>query len=323
MSYYLLGIRKENAKNSKFFKGYAFIHGGGKDDVNFKKLYWFDVDCDAIANFKIFAEFYKFAMEMFKKQDPEAKFMLFNPSPLVYFKTFQDVVCHNSPDLVRFLCHKYSCREFFKNDVDTLPQTKLLKYYIDYKHLKPMFDGKFERFVAQAPFGLNGQRTIIVTKENSVRAKYHLKPRVYYSVTGYIENSISVKNTFVMSEKNYMILEGYQQINKPVFRIENKGYDFESYQKLSDTAKQNIFEATTKIVQKLKRYGYLGVGEVEFVLDGDKPLFVEINPRFPNATSALNKKLTEKGFPCLFELNLLSFEEQEKFDEICEKFKTI
>ena len=48
---------------------------------------------------------------------------------------------------------------------------------------------------------------------------------------------------------------------------------------------------------------------------------MEINPRFQVSSEYLDKLLTDKGFPSIFELNYLAFYDETKFINLCNKIK--
>ena len=154
-------------------------------------------------------------------------------------------------------------------------------------------------------------------KEKNIIEK--LEKNTIYSISGYVENSSTVNNTFIISENDILIFEGSYQIIKINKELCYDGWDFVKYSKMDHELKNKIFNQTMTIAKKLQSLGYLGICGVDYLIDSNNVYFMEINPRFQASSKELDKKLVEKNLPSIFELNYMSFYSPEKFKKYCIK----
>ena len=68
-----------------------------------------------------------------------------------------------------------------------------------------------------------------------------------------------------------------------------------------------MIESCSKICEKLKELGYLGVLGIDFICFDNELYFIEINPRFQGSTRQLDAMLKESGLPSIFEYNYTAF----------------
>ena len=317
MGFYYLGLTKKIVQNNDFFKKAIVLEGGTKNDISYKIIHKEKIDYNNndIENVKKICKFYDRAIDEIRIKDCDSKFMMYNQFTIEYMKNAKYVQCVNDISLIKKLNNKIRCREILE-DIVTLLDYKYLKLNdIDFKRINNSFDCKYKKYVVQQPIGFAGVGTYVLDNSDSI-LKY-LNSDSLYSVSGFIENAISLNNTFMISDNYIYIFCGSYQKIKIGEELNYDGWDFSSYEKLSKAVKNMIYNQTLKIAQILQSLGYRGIGGVDYLLKDKDLYFMEINPRFQASSEALDKKLVNKGFPSIFELNYWSFYEEEKFISIC------
>ena len=73
-------------------------------------------------------------------------------------------------------------------------------------------------------------------------------------------------------------------------------------------SKEKVIKYTQTLAEHLNVAGYKGVCGVDYIIDGNDVLFLEINPRFQSSSSILNLALRENNLPTLQEMSLNCFQ---------------
>ncbi len=319
MNIYYLGLKKKLVKNNNYFKKLVVLEGGDENDICYESIYKQKLDYNDLNNFKAISKFYDKIINKIKKEDKDCYFMLYNQASIEFMKNTNRILCANDINLVKTLNNKPKCREFLSNETKCLQY----KYYkakdISFEKMKEVFGDKFNKFVVQQPSGFAGYGTHLLDSSNDVLK--NLNKKITYSVSGYVENSVSLNNTFMISDNYIHIFEGSYQNIKVGKELNYDGWDFDTYKSLDNKVKKLINNTTINIAKKLQRAGYRGICGVDYILKDDNLYFMELNPRFQASSEYLNKVLIEKGLPSLFELNYMAFYKEADFKKITIKAK--
>lgn len=305
MELYYLGLKKKIVQNNNYFKKLIILEGGNDDDICYENIYKKKLDYNDLKNFKTISEFYDEIINKIEKKDKDCRFMLYNQASVEFMKNTDRILCVNDIDLVKTLNNKPKCRDFLENEITCLQYKYLKSKDISYEKMRMMFGDSYNKFVVQQPSGFAGYGTYLLDNSNSILKK--LNNEVIYSVSGYVENAISLNNTFMISDDFIHIFEGSYQNIKVNKELNYDGWDFDSYKMLSKNLQDLIRNNTMKIAKKLQQSGYRGICGVDYILKGNNLYFMEINPRFQASSEYLDKSLIKKGLPSLFELNYMAF----------------
>jgi predicted ATP-grasp superfamily ATP-dependent carboligase len=139
-------------------------------------------------------------------------------------------------------------------------------------------------------------------------------------VTKYCKNNIPV-NIHVLISKNDIVLlpPSIQNIELSHNRLIYKGCDFITYKEMVNNNIDLKLKNYALIVGKLmQEKGYRGVLGIDSIIYDNDVYFMEINPRFQNSSTVLNKALQENNLPSLQELHYNCFYDKsiklKKFD---------
>jgi hypothetical protein len=321
MSFYYLGLKKKTIRNNQFFKKAIVLEGGAENDICYENIYKDKIDYNSnnIEDVKKMCQFFDMYIDEIRLKDCDSKFMMYNQFTIEYMKNSKYVQCVNDINLIKNLNNKIKCREILKNEATFLDYKYLQLKDINFKKINNFFDCQYRKYVVQQPIGFAGVGTFLLDDSNSI-LKY-LKKDVTYSVSGYVEDSISLNNTFMISDNYIHIFDGSIQNIKVGKELEYDGWDFENYNKIDKSILLKIYTQTMKISKKLQSLGYRGIGGIDYLLKDDDVYFMEINPRFQVSSEQLDKFLIDKGLPSIFELNYWAFYDEEKFIKICNSIK--
>lgn len=322
MDLYYLGLKRKTIQHNTFFKSAIVISGGLEQngDINFNNLYNYEVDYNLLSNFSVISQYYSKAIDYILSKNNNAKFMLYNQAAIEFMDSLDNVICYNDIELIKNLNDKPTCRNLLKNEIKVLEYKYLYGNQISFNKVNKMFNCEFEKYVVQQPVGFAGVGTFLITKDNSKTIVKQLNPNILYSVSGYIE-SISVNNTFIISNNHIHIFEGSQQLIVANKELSYDGWDFDGYENLNESIKANVYNETTKIAKKLQSLGYRGIGGVDYIINNDNVYFMEINPRFQASSEYLDKMLISLGFSSIFELNYFAFYNESEFIKISKKLE--
>lgn len=311
MGIYYLGLKKKLVQNDHYFKGLVLLEGGDKGDICYEDIYKKKLDYNELKNFKAISKFYDKMIVKIEKEDSDCQFMLYNQASVEFINNSDRIVCLNDINLIKTLNHKPKCREFLGNAINCLQYKYFKAKDISFEKMQKAFGDGYHKFVVQQPSGFAGYGTFLLDSSDSVLDK--LSDKITYSVSGYVENSISLNNTFIISDNYIHIFEGSYQNIKVGKELNYDGWDFDAYKTLSDKVQKLVKDNTMKIAKKLQLSGYRGICGVDYILKDENLYFMEINPRFQSSSEYLDKVLVEKSLPSLFELNYMAFYDKAGF----------
>lgn len=319
MGIYYLGLKKKLVQNSHFFNKIIVLEGGDSNDICYESIYKKKLEYNDLKNFKAISKFYERMMKRVEKEDKDCRFMLYNQASIEFIKSTGRIVCLNDLKLVKMLNDKPKCREFLSKEINSLNYKYFKAKDITFKKMKEAFGDGFNKFVVQQPSGFAGFGTFLLDESDSVINK--LDSKITYSVSGYVENSLSLNNTFLISDDYIHIFDGSFQNIKVGKELNYDGWDFDAYKSLSEKMQEKIEKSTIKIAKKLQKEGYRGIGGVDYIMKGDDLYFMEINPRFQSSSEYLDKLLVQKGLPSIFELNYMAFYNKTDLKKVLSKVK--
>ncbi len=324
MNIYYFGLKERTIKNTNFFKKSALISGEPNENViYYKDIYNKDIDYNKLENFKKISKFYIKCLKIFFKSDKQTKCMMYNQAGAKYFLRKNRLLCINNLKFIDKLNNKPLSRSLLKNEACLLDYKYIKGKDISFKSLQKQFDETCERFVVQQPVGFGGVGTYVLDKQNENKIRPQLNKNVVYSVSMYVENAISINNTFIISKNHTLIFDGSCQIINITTQLSYDGWNFSAYKKLGKKVKDNIKAQTQKITKKLQALGYRGIGGIDYIVKGTEVFFMEINPRFQASSEELDKILVQNKLPSIFELNYLSFYNEKKFIMISKEIEGI
>ncbi|MFJ9444478.1 ATP-grasp domain-containing protein [Kitasatospora sp. NPDC101235] len=169
---------------------------------------------------------------------------------------------------------------------------------LDHRELRRRFG---DRYVVQTPMGSSGRGTHLVTDEA------HLRPirRVGggpWLVSGYVEGVAVNLHVLVSADSTVRVLRPSVQLT----RVEGIGAPFGAYSGcdfaapalLPPLALARAGAVARRIGEALAALGYRGLFGADFVLDGERPLLLELNCRMQGSTWLLGElELAEHALP--------------------------
>ncbi len=322
MSFYYLGIKQSTIENNHFFKKAGVVSSQAKEDsITYKKIYGSEINYNDISQFKKISKFHDRCIKIFLKEDKNAKFMMYNQAGAMYMHKRKELVCVNNLKLIEKLNNKPISRELLKDEICLLDYKYIKGRDISFELLQKLYDRKIKTIVVQQPVGFGGVGTFKINKDNFQEIMPLLNKKLTYSVSEFIENTTPVNSTFMISDNDVFLFDCSCQIISNNNELVYAGWDFEGYKNLSQVSKNKVKAQTLKIAAKLQQLGYRGICGIDYIIKGKDVYFMEVNPRFQVSSQELDKKLIEKGFPSIFELNYLSFYNAEKFSKFARMAK--
>lgn len=306
---YWLGIRKSDLLSvDSLYNGSITLYGDGEHG-NISLFKTGITRQNHNYDLSIFAEFNKIAMLQIIKQDPEAKFMFYNP--ILAYSLEQDlrerVICLNALNILKIVNDKMLCKLWLKNDVQLLENIQMLGSEINIDKLNNIFRNKKE-YIIQNPISSGGTGTYTFNNQNCKRVISKLELTTLYTVSPYYRNAISLNIHCVIYENTFQLYPfSVQIIKEENDNLIYKGCDYINIRELSSEIHERLEHQAMNVCQKLYQNNYRGVCGIDFLLiDGDV-YFCEINPRFQASTIALNLALTEQHMMSIHEATLYSF----------------
>lgn len=321
MGFYYLGLKKNVIQYNQFFDKAIVLENGDNDDICYENIFKKKINYNNndMANVKEMCQFYDNAIDEIRLKDSDCKFMLYNQFTIEYMKNSRYVKCINDINLIKKLNNKIICREILKGEITLLDYKYLKLKDIKYKRVNNLFSGKYKKYVVQRPIGFAGVGTFLLDASDSILE--YLDNDTLYSISGYVENAISLNNTFIISNNYIHIFDGSCQNITVGKELKYDGWDFKSYTIFDKELRGKIYNQTIKIAKKLQSIGYRGIGGIDYLLKDNCIYFMEVNPRFQASSEYLDKLLIDKGLPGIFELNYLAFYDETKFIDFCNKIK--
>ena len=249
---------------------------------------------------------------------PNIQFMFYNPTRVFSLdaEIEKHTVCLNNRLLLKMLNNKSTCHDLFSDILNFAPYVNLLGKDISLENLSTIFDN--DTFIIQKPSSAGGLGTYILSLEkNHIPCYLELNNR--YLISSYVHNNISFNVHLLIQYDNFIMFPPSKQIlsisNEGTFVF--RGSDFIN---TNDINHAELKKIVLKIVNRLKKYNYLGVIGLDFIQDEKgKIYFVEFNCRFQASTFLLNMALHNYNLPSLQELNYQAF--SSKNFELNKEFK--
>ncbi|MGM0442187.1 MAG: ATP-grasp domain-containing protein [Elusimicrobiota bacterium] len=149
-----------------------------------------------------------------------------------------------------------------------------------------------EKFVVQYPVGSSGKNTHLINNRKAYRKiqKKYGSQRSPVIATGYLEGYPVNINAVVGRDNIHISLPSLQIIGQKVLNPHRFGFSGNDYSAGADlplAIKDSIIKITGKIGNFMKKYGFLGMMGIDFIVHKNRVYPVEINPRFQNSTSLL------------------------------------
>ena len=211
------------------------------------------------------------------------------------------LVCKNKNSLIEFFNDKEKTRDLFVGFVPMLDYLYIKGKDFDYNKIS---NGN-EKIVVQHPLGSGGSKTFLFTKYNYKKLTKNLLKDEKYIISKYKEDNVPYNINCVIGKENYIMFPPSMQdldINEKIEYIDSF-YDIN----ISNEVKNKFYKYTSKICDKLKDMGYLGVLGIDYIYTDDELYFIEINPRFQGSSRKLDKILVDNNYPSIFEYNYLAF----------------
>ena len=218
----------------------------------------------------------------------------------------------NSFELLRWFNNKSYTRMWLSNYVSVPPFLLLSKHDCTIEFLSKSFP-TIDKFALQLNYSSGGTGTYILEKETASKTYNLLSDTIPYLVSPYIERSFSACCHLLITENNYVLFPiGMQYLKEAVL------YRGTTYILPDDLRKEmpHIIDFIDKIAILLSRCGYRGICGFDFLVTNKDIYMLEINPRYMGSTFVINYALNKNGFPTIFELNQMAFENNKKLIQL-------
>lgn len=266
---------------------------------------------------EIFKEFYQKSILQVLHENPDAKFMFYNPI-LAYSlegDLREKVICLNKLDVLKVINDKMLCKLWLRNTVQLIENIQMFGNELSLSNLNNLLDDKKE-YVVQLPSSSGGTGTYILNSQNQDEVMSKISPFQLYTVSPYYGNAISLNIHCVIFENTFRLYP----ISVQIIKEENnnliyKGCDFIAAHTLDSDVKKQLRLQTEKICRKLCQCNYRGVCGIDFILVDGQVFFCEINPRFQASTIALNLALSENHLVSVNEATINAFSDCQPLNE--------
>ncbi len=305
---YWIGMRKSEIEYDNGFFNDSIVVTGKKDDNTIKSLSYIikrNLDFNIPKNDEEIIKYQKKCINSILSKDCNAEFMFYNQiMALRNFYGLTNKICVNKKDLIGELEDKIYTREYYKKIVPSLSHLILKGSDIIIQNLQKQFENA-NVFVVQAKTGSGGSGTLVYSSDiqNNLISKDD-----EYLVTKYYKESISI-NVHLMISKNevYVFPGSIQLIENQYNHLAYKGCDFIGFKRIKSGLQEKVKKYSKTIGEDLQKRGYLGVCGIDFLICNDEVYLMEINSRFQNSSTVLNKALIDNNLSSLQEMNYMCF----------------
>lgn len=259
---------------------------------------------------KEIGEFYYEQLNKVLKDNPNVRFMFYNPFIAYYYgeKIISKTICLNSFETLKTLKNKIYMRNLFEqlNIGRILPHIELIGSKILYQYVCNMFNNDYKEFVVQAENSDGGNSTFLYNEINCNNQNFD-KNQIY-SISPYIRNSISINtNIIVYDEEICMFPPSIQIIVNKNNCLLYKGADYIAYKKISNKINEKLTYFNKQVSDYLQEIGFRGICGIDCIYDGNDIYFMEINERFQSSTYLLNMELSNHNYPSIQEMCIDAF----------------
>ena len=347
---YWVGTRESDmplVKSGKGFKGCISLFGEKNDKKNI-------VMCESGSGIRVDHndstdtqqdEFIIQSITQVLKNDPNAKFMFYNPSAIYRLNLtkifgYEHFLCLNNENILAKVNNKRNFRELVKDVVPLIPILERSRSDCDYYDLleaknrgefndnnnysckvKPIEYDEDLKFIIQAPVASGGDGTFILTQENAQSIFSALDKKAGYLVSVYHTRSIPVNIHAIIYNDNILFSPGSVQLMREVAtenKLLYKGADFIAYHQISVDLRNQFENQARSVAQRLKEIGYRGVCGIDAIIHDGRVNIMEVNGRFQASTELINRALLQNGAKSIQEMNLEAFDNtyHSDFEEI-------
>lgn len=306
---YWMGIRKSDLLSiDSLYQGSITFFGDGKD----RNICLFNEGItrkNHNIELEIFEEFNQKSILQVLQEDPDAKFMFYNPL-LAYSlegNLRKRVICLNKPDILKVINDKMLCKLWLRDSVKLIETIQIFGAELSLDKLNNLLNNKRE-YIVQLPVSSGGTGTYVLNSQNQDEVMTKISSSQLYTVSPYYRNAISLNIHCVIFEDTFRLYPiSIQIIKEEDNNLIYKGCDFITGTALNDDIKKQLRLQAEKICRKLNQCGYRGVCGIDFMLIDGQVFFCEINPRFQASTIALNLALSENHQKTINEATLNAF----------------
>lgn len=248
------------------------------------------------------------------EQYPNSRFMLYYPTDvnILYREILDRIICVNDIDIITLLENKIDTRIWLS---DTIP---IPPYVIEYGENVSLGSARkkfpnHNEFVIQADYSCGGSNTWLFHELNADEIGSRLLLQDKYTVSPYLQNSISLNIHLIIYDNGILLLPAsVQLISLEKHNFKYLGADFIAYRNLPKRIHLQLECYSQKIGERLRLAGYRGVLGIDFIATDTEVYFMEINARFQSSTFLINKALSQKyGELSVPMLNLDAFTHKE------------
>lgn len=302
-----VGIRESEVKYSNFINNSISIFGNNDNclENQIKKR----INHNDSKNFTLIDDFYNKEIIKQIENNPNIKFMyysqIYSYDSMKKLGLLDHVICLNNQELIKFINSKFKTKEYLKNYIPVLNYFFIKGKDYDFEEIKQKY-GDYE-FVIQTEEGSGGLSTIVINENNKNDIK--IDNNQTYMITRYCKNSISANISVLVSENDITLLPpSMQNIELSHNRLMYKGSDFITYKEVVDNKMDfKLKKYAFTVGELMQKKGYRGILGMDSIIYDDEVYFMEINPRFQNSATILNKALQENNLPSLQELQYNCF----------------
>lgn len=306
---YWLGIRESDLLSVDFlYHGSITFFGNGKNG----NICLFNEEIarkNHNIELEIFKKFNKTAILQILHEDPDAKFMFYNPI-LAYSleNNLKDkVICLNEIGILKVINDKMLCKLWLRDTVKMIETIQMFGNELNLTTLNSLLGNKNE-YVIQLPISSGGTGTYIFNSYNQNEIISKISPSQLYIVSPYYRDAISLNIHCVIFENTFQLYPiSVQIIKEEGYNLIYKGCDFISAKSLEEKIKIQLIAQAENVCRKLCLCNYRGVCGIDFMLIDEKIFLCEINPRFQASTMPLNLALKENQMLSINEATIQAF----------------
>ncbi len=299
--YIWIGKYESELMNSASFEGTITIYGS-----NYGNNYAFLEEQKKDFNYDEFISFIVEKIYALIKTNNNYRFLLYNELwGYDIIKKHSDLrhylILHNEIHMLEFLNNKILSRTWMcSKHIQTPPFFIGNKKDCSYETMKEHFNG-YDTFIIQDCVSEGGEGTIIIDENNKELCEQLNNQRTFI-ISPYFYNSLSLNMTVICNKSGCVKFPISEQLfdNNYMFN----GSDFISGHEIYLAHKDMIDEFIDKIASILIQNEYIGVCGIDFVIDDEKIMFIEFNPRFQGSSFLLNYHFKQTNLPLLQELQL-------------------
>ncbi len=309
MEIYWVGIRESEIKYTNFVKDSITIFGN--NNISMQNKLNRCLNHNDSKNFTIIDDFFNKEIQKIIQEKPHIKFMYY--SQINSYRSMEKlgllnhVICLNNQDLIEKLSNKFKLKKYFKNYVPVLDYILIKGQDLCIAKIQQELPTKTSEYVIQTAIGSGGSGTFLINSKNENNLIFNKNQN--YMVSKYCQDNIPLNVHVLISDQEIELLPPSLQIielsdNKLIY----KGCDYIAYQKLiSNQLNQKMNNYSYIIASHLQKMGYKGICGIDYILYNNEIYLMEINTRFQNSSTILNKSLQENNLPSLQELHYNCF----------------